>query len=502
MWDRTLMNRNSSSLISHYLRHLASTPQPGAQSDGYLLEQIIVSHDAKAFQLLVARHGPMVLGTCRRILRHEQDAEDAFQATFLILFRKAGSIRRSEVLGTWLHRIAFRVALLAKKQAGKRATQAILDDVPAGQAVSELVWRDLRPVLDAEIDRLPIKYRAPFILCYLDGLTNDQAALQLGCPRGTVQSRLGWARRRLQARLARRGLAPTGALLPVALPPAMDAAIVPPPVVQRMIQTADMLYAGSIARYAASSRVAALVKGALQVMLWTKIKLSLFWVFVVALLSCSAVVWLQAAQGPTDGPAQPADIQLTRMQPNKVDPQPAGQEKRITFEMRDQPWNKVLEWYSDTTGLPLVTVQTPPGTFTFIPPKGQRDFTLAEITDFLNEGLLQQKYALIRGSGSFTVVPADERIDPALVPLVPLDSLAKRGKTELVAVVLPLTHVVAKELAPDVKKMAGPFGGVVVLDKANQLIVQDSVMHLQQIRQMIADVEAREAKMQEKRKDQ
>src|SRR5262249_30175323 len=146
---------------------------------------------------------------------------------------------------------------------------------------------------------------------------------------------------------------------------------------------------------------------------------------------------------------------------------PRPEEKRYEFEMREQPWDKVLEWYARSTGLAYVGTGKPAGTFTFVPPRPRQTYTLGEITDVLNEALLAQKYLLARRTASFTLLPADEKVDPALVPRVGAGDLEKRGRTELVSVVLPLTAARAVEVGADVRKMLGPFGAVVVLEKAN-----------------------------------
>jgi RNA polymerase sigma factor (sigma-70 family) len=482
-------------LLTHYLRQMVTPQRLTGPTDVQLLERVVACGDAAAFQVLLVRYAPLVLGVCRRVLRHEQDAEDAFQVTFLMLLQKAGSIGRPEAMASWLHRVAFRVALRAKGLADKRAAQSSAEDVAADEVVPDLVWRDLRPVLDEEVERLPAKYRTAFILCYLRGLSNEEAAAQLGCPKGTVQSRLAWARQRLKARLTRRGLAPACALLAAALARKCDAASVPPALVHSLEATVRFLRAGATVADVASWRVAALTQGALQAMLWTKIKVVLICVLAVGLLGASGVVGWQVLAALAASATLPNGSEVGHDQPGKGQAQPPGEANRFTFEMRDQPWSKVFEWYSEASGLPLVTAHKPTGTFTFIPAKGKRDFTLTEITDLLNEALLAQKYTLVRRPMSFTVLPADEKIDPALLPRVPLDDLGKRGKTELVTVVLQLTNVTAKDIATDVKKMLGVFGDMVVLEKANQLILQDTAFNLQQIRQMVNDLETRRRKL-------
>jgi RNA polymerase sigma factor (sigma-70 family) len=190
----------------------AGEPPQGGVSDAALLERFVRGGDEAAFELLVWRHGPMVLGACRRVLRHEQDAEDAFQATFLTLARKAGEAGRRGSLGGWLYTVAYRVALRARqRQAARGQREGPLEGDPAPSGVGagpveELARREVWPVLDAEVARLPEKYRAAFVLCYLEGKTNEEAAALLGCPKGTILSRLARARDRLRRRLAARDL--------------------------------------------------------------------------------------------------------------------------------------------------------------------------------------------------------------------------------------------------------------------------------------------------------
>jgi RNA polymerase sigma factor (sigma-70 family) len=159
-----------------------------------------------------------VYRVCRRVLRHDQDAEDAFQATFLVLARKAGSIRARAAstasLSGWLHRVAFRISLKARqRQVQQQVLESELQDIPEPEQNPAWVWRDLRPVLDEEVNALPEKLRVPFILCHLEGNTNEEAARLLGCPVGTVLSRLSRARNRLRDRLTRRGLSLSATLL-------------------------------------------------------------------------------------------------------------------------------------------------------------------------------------------------------------------------------------------------------------------------------------------------
>jgi RNA polymerase sigma factor (sigma-70 family) len=187
------------------------------RNDAQLLAALIHSRDTQAVDAIVRRHGPMVWGVCRRALSHH-DAEDAFQATFLVLVRRANAVRPPEMLGNWLYGVARRTALKAKAMASKRtARETAMVSLPEPESAEPADWTDLRPILDRELERLPDKYRAPVILCDLEGKTRQEAARRLGWPTGTLCSRLFAGRKKLRARLARRGLALSGGLLTVTL---------------------------------------------------------------------------------------------------------------------------------------------------------------------------------------------------------------------------------------------------------------------------------------------
>ncbi len=189
----------------------AAGPEP---SDQGLLKRYVDQRDETAFAALVQRYGPLVLGVCRRVLGHEQDSEDAFQATFLVLARKAEAINKGASMGGWLYRVAYRIARKLKgRQARRQRRERTASEFAAAEQTPAWVWREVGVVLDEEVNRLPAKYRLPFVLCYLDGKTNEEAARQLACPVGTVASRLAWARERLRVRLTRRGITLSAALL-------------------------------------------------------------------------------------------------------------------------------------------------------------------------------------------------------------------------------------------------------------------------------------------------
>ncbi len=269
-----------------------------ALGEDRLLERFAAEGDGPAFEALVARHGPMVLGTCRRMLGDGPDSEDAFQATFLVLARKAGTIRDADRLGPWLHGVARRVARRSRAQAARRRsfegpggeTQAIAGT--DGSVTPEAA--ELRAALDEELGRLPEKYRAPLVLCYLEGLTHDEAAARLRWPVGTVRSRLAGGRDRLRGRLARRGLSPSAA------PAALPVLHLPTPLLTTTVRLATM--AGT-----PSAPVASLAKGAMLAMMIPKLKLIAALGLLGGLATGGAgAMSYQAGGGPAEAPSPPA----------------------------------------------------------------------------------------------------------------------------------------------------------------------------------------------------
>ncbi len=215
--------------VMRQIRQTAARPTFDSQTDEELLAHFLSRREEEAFALLVRRHGPMVLGLCLRLLRHRQDAEDAFQATFVMLVRKGHTIRRNGAMASWLYRVAFRIALRQKSKTDRYKCVDVLGDIPVeADPVAAAGWRELRPVLDQEVRRLPVKYRTPMILCYLEGKTYDEVARQIGCPKGTVAIRLLRGRAMLKARLMRRGLvAAAGCVGACAVLPMARAAVPP-----------------------------------------------------------------------------------------------------------------------------------------------------------------------------------------------------------------------------------------------------------------------------------
>src|SRR5262249_12688742 len=206
-------------------------------SDAQLLERFSAWRDQSAFELLVWRHGGLVFSVCRRMLKSEQDAEDAFQATFLSFVRGAATVSKRESIGSWLYKVAYRIALRARRRSMKRARfETTGMEFLIDQRASDSASQEIRRVLDEEVNRLPAKYRLPFVLCHIEGKTYREAAQQLGLAAGTISSRLGWAIRRLRIRLGQRGLAVSSGLIAAAVSKAAASASVPPVLVDGTVK--------------------------------------------------------------------------------------------------------------------------------------------------------------------------------------------------------------------------------------------------------------------------
>jgi RNA polymerase sigma factor (sigma-70 family) len=279
------MNR----LIQHLRR---SVLYDGAgRTDGQLLNSFVHNKDGAALTVLVRRHGPMVWGVCCRLLRSHQDAEDAFQATVLVLVQKAATLPDKEMVGNWLYGVAHQTAVRMRAIVAKRGVrERQVAVMPEPTSPEQYVWNDLQPVLDEELSRLPDKYRVLIILCDLDGKTRKEVALQLAIPEGTVASRLATARTMLAKRLARRGVVMSGVLLGAVLSSHAASACVPMAVVSSTIKAASLLAAGQGVAAVVSPTVAALQSGVMKMMFVTKIKIVLAVVLILGFVATAATV--------------------------------------------------------------------------------------------------------------------------------------------------------------------------------------------------------------------
>jgi RNA polymerase sigma factor (sigma-70 family) len=279
----------ANSPMSEVLQHLRRTKflqAAAGMTDGQLLECFLSRREEAAVEALVGRHGPMVWGVCRRILRNEHDAEDAFQATFLVLVRKAASIVPREMVANWLHGVAYQTARKARALAAKRkGRERQVTVMPEPRVVEQDRWHDLQPLLDQELSRLPEKYRVVLLLCDLEGKTRKEAARQLGCPEGTVAGRLARARVLLAKRLARLGFAGSGGALAAALAQGAASGCVPPAVVSATVKAASLMAAGRVAAGVIPVQVAVLTEGVLKTMHLTKLKAPLALLLLLGLMT-------------------------------------------------------------------------------------------------------------------------------------------------------------------------------------------------------------------------
>src|SRR5438132_6645117 len=243
------------------LRRAALRRDAPGLTDADLLEAFIAQREEAAFEGLVRRHGPMVWGVCCRVLQNEADAEDAFQATFLVLVRKAASVMPRALVGNWLYGVAHNTALKARAMKRKRcAKERWAAARPRRQAAGE-DWRQVQPVLDEELSRLPDKYRAVLVLCDLEAKSRKEAAQHFAVPEGTVAGRLARARALLAGRLRRRGVTLSAAALAVLLSETAASAQMPAPLVVFTVKAALSAAAGSAApAEVVSTRVAALTE--------------------------------------------------------------------------------------------------------------------------------------------------------------------------------------------------------------------------------------------------
>jgi RNA polymerase sigma factor (sigma-70 family) len=264
--------------VLRHIRNLTADEKVRKQTDGALLRGFLIRNDQPAFEALVRRHGPMVLRVCLRTLGHVHDAEDALQATFLVLARHAASIRKRESLASWLHGVAYRMATHAKRAAARRhkhesranATQ------PRDPALS-VAWQELQVLLDEEIGGLPETLRAPFIYCCLENKSCDEAARQLGLEEGTVWKRLSRARKLLRGRLIRRGVSLTAVLATLAVSRTDASTALAGSLIYSTARAAVQVAAGrALTGGAVTGHVVALVEGVNKAMLATKIKVTAF----------------------------------------------------------------------------------------------------------------------------------------------------------------------------------------------------------------------------------
>lgn len=254
------------------VRRAALVREQTCVPDGRLVEAFLDGRDEAAFETLVKRHGPMVLGVCRRVIGNVHDAEDAFQAVFLVLARNAGSILPRDQVGNWLHGVAYRTALQARGRLGRhRARERQVTEMPQATARPEVDLGELHQALDRELHGLPEKYRVPIVLCDLEGRSRKDVARQLKIPEGTLSSRLAKGRELLAQRLARHGVALSAGALTAVLAEQASAALMPG-LVASTVQAATLAALGQSAAGLVSAQVVALSQGVMKTMFLDKLK--------------------------------------------------------------------------------------------------------------------------------------------------------------------------------------------------------------------------------------
>ena len=317
---------------SRYVRMLFNGGTVAGLTDGQLLERFKAQGgDAAelAFATLIERHGPMVLRVCRSVLRDSHEAQDAFQATFLVLVRRAGSLWVQNSLGPWLHQVAYRVASCDRSAAARRRRHERRAAELSGPDANGEPRDDLGDVLHDEVNRLSWGCRAAVVLCYFEGLSPEQAARQLGCPVGTVQSRLARGRERLRSRLTRRGLAPALGALGAGIGAEAAAALPPAALVEATIRAALPLSPKAVV---ASGPVIRLTQGVLKSMFLIKLRTVAATIVTIAAFAAGASALLQRtpAQGPPPNLNQiraelgalPAEVAGQRAAPGEIAPPP------------------------------------------------------------------------------------------------------------------------------------------------------------------------------------
>jgi RNA polymerase sigma factor (sigma-70 family) len=297
------MDPTSLGPVLRHIRRMVGAETGRELTDRQLLQRFQSQRDEVAFAALVERHGRLVWSVCRHVLGHEQDAEDAWQASFLALARNATSIRKAEALASWLHGVAYRVAQTVRRNAiMRRNHERQREPMPTANPTCDLAWRELQAILDEEIQSLPAKYRSPFILCCLEGLSKSEAAAELGWKAGTVSSRLAEARKRMQQRLARRGVALTAVLGALAL--AQPASSAPAGLAAATVQAAMLQALGKSTTV--SGHVLTLVNGVTTMSGLSTVKLTVVLLLMAGLGTGGVGLWPRAGEPAAD----PSAIQL------------------------------------------------------------------------------------------------------------------------------------------------------------------------------------------------
>ena len=322
-----MVRGQQSGLVLGQMQRLFNRGTASGLSEGQLLARYVGERDEVAFEAIVSRNGPMVLGICRRLLEDPNDVEDAFQATFLVLVKKARSLRDRDLLANWLYGVALRVATRSRRdRTRRRIRDRTVDRDNVVFDTNDHDRDELRTVLDGEVARLPAKFRTPIVLCYFEGLTHDQAAERLRCPVGTIRSRMAKGRELLRSRLTRRGLAPTPSFLAIG-PISGVSPAVPPALLGRTIASAASVVAGRwLVTDITSTSVMSLTQGVLRTMSLTKWITSASTIMVLGILGGG--IGLAARQHGPESAAKQAEAESSQTPVNPCEESPQGRSER------------------------------------------------------------------------------------------------------------------------------------------------------------------------------
>jgi RNA polymerase sigma factor (sigma-70 family) len=331
-WHNGVARLPRMSTFLHALTQHASTHL----TDGQLLGRYVTTRDAATFETLVRRHGPMVLGVCRRLLRNPHDAEDAFQATFLVLVRKATTITPRDAVGSWLYGVAYRAAQKVRVAAARRRSKEVqVAQMPEPTTVAEGMWHDVLPLLDHELALLPQKYCLPIVLCDLEGKTRKEAARQLGWPEGTVAGRLAIARKMLAKRLARHGLPLSAGLLAAVLSESGTEAAVPLTLAIATVRAAR----GRVMQAGISS----VVEGVVRTMFLSNLKLPLLALVAFTAVTAGAALVVGRPQTAENLGGIPGTADAPRVYRGLVPEKPTGVHEGKPDVVEETAWGEAVD---------------------------------------------------------------------------------------------------------------------------------------------------------------
>ena len=338
----------TSTLATVIARVLRDASPDTGRSDGELLTAFVDRRSSSAFAELVRRHGPMVLGVCLRILRHAHDAEDAFQASFLVLARKAASVSPRSAVGNWLYGVAQQTALRSRAAIMRRRTREMPAASVPEPAVVDVHSDDLAAVLDMEVGRLPSHYRTALVLCDIEGRTRKDAAETLGCPEGSISSRLSRAREMLARRLTRRGVALSITALAALLARTSTAAPVSPALIESTVDVGTVVAAGMTSTASVSSAVASLANETIKAMFLAKLKTTVLTVLLIGVISGAALVGFERL---TESRTPPMQVVAAADEPTP-EQTPAGKGNQARPPMiHEDPTTPKTSWGPAVDGL-------------------------------------------------------------------------------------------------------------------------------------------------------